>query len=599
MQGPALKRRALFLAGVLVALAGALGAASTLNWQAGDAVDRVLVLWRSPLSSADRTAEATRLGLPRDAPLKRQREVLDRRAGAATLLDSPAIALHTVHLGVSGQGAVDAALAFYRASGLVASAEPDHPLHAAACPLPLSASLYTQPINVTGTAVPMQWGLTSTAWPQAVAEVCAGQVNLISPVTVAVIDSGLNTSHPELPPGLLLAGQTFIGGVQSAGSIDDNGHGTFVAGLIGAVPVGSPLQGIYGAYINPLAPGQALTLLPVKVLNACGQGSMGDLASALAWAVGQGARVVNMSLEAGTGSDAVQAAVNLAWTSGVVLVAAAGNNHGAVGYPAAYAPVLSVAALDHLDQPTGYSNFGKVDLAAPGGDDTDPHCNTGPAPHNDFCLASNFNDSTPTDTCFWNIFSLAGAYPIDTSCSLLGLPPNDGCGYPDGYAAGAGTSFAAPLVAAAAALLFSQDPGRSAGDVVQRLEQSALPTALGRGWNQYAGWGKLDFQQALDPAFTAAAAATLTVWNYPNPFRPSRDTITSFTANLPYPGPATLDIYDAAGQRVRHFDLNGPGMQRADWDGRNGQGTLVANGGYRGVLVQGDARAVAKVAVLQ
>lgn len=580
------------LALALAPCAGLRAGSAPLPWRAGDAADQVLVLWRSPLGAAELAAEAARLGQPPDAPLERLRGALDQGAGAAPLRDTPLIGLHHVRLAASGEAAVDAALAAYRASGLVASAEPNHPLHAAGCPS-LSASLYASPLDVTWSpSVAAQWGLTSTAWPQAVAAICAGQVSLNASVTVAIIDSGLDSGHQEFPAGMVLAGAAFINGVQSAGFDDQNGHGTFVAGLIGATPdpLNSPLQGLYGAYIDPTGPGHELHLLPVKVLDACGSGTMGDLAAGLVWAAAQGVRVVNMSLESSDDSDAVRAAVNAAWASGVVMTAAAGNFSGAVGYPAGYAPVISVAALDHFDGLASYSNFGKVDLSAPGGDDIYHMCNTY---QDDFCLANGFNHVVQADACQWEIFSLAGTYASVTGCA------NYGCATPNGFAAGSGTSFAAPLVAAAAAMLFSQDPGRGAADVVQRLEQSALPTAWGRGWNQYAGWGKLDFAQALDPAFTPAAAAQLTVWNYPNPFKPSRDGITSFSANLPYAGPATLEVYDAAGQRVRHYDLDGPGMTRVDWDGRNGAGSLVANGGYRGVLRQGSLRSVAKVAVLQ
>jgi subtilisin family serine protease len=588
----------------LAASAGALAAASAADWAPGDADDQALVLWRSPLGADALKAEAARLGLPVDAPLDRLRSALDRAAGAAGALETPAIGLHHVRLGAVGAAVVDAALAAYRASGLVASAEPNHPLRIAACPLPLNAALYAQPLNAPGGTVYAQWGLTSTAWPQAVAAVCSGEILLTAPVTVAVLDSGVDAGQAGFPAGMVLAGQSFLNGVQSAGADDDNGHGTFVAGLLGAAPYGAGPQGLYGAYIDPQGAGHALSLLPVKVLDACGHGTMGDLAEGITWAVGQGAQVLNMSLSSAADSDAVRAAVNAAWASGAVMVAAAGNHpagtDATVGYPAAYASVMSVGALDHLDVPTAYSDVGKVDLSAPGGDDTDPNCKRSGTLPNDWCQSPAFNAAPHSDSCFWEVFSLAApCADAHLLCNAENAQLNFGCGYPSGYAAGSGTSFAAPLVSAAAALLLSQSPARGNADVVQRLEQSAVATAEGRGWSSAAGWGKLSFQQALDPAFTAAEGGRLTVWNYPNPYRPSRDGVTTFTAILPYPGPAALDVYDAAGQRVRHFDLSGPGMARADWDGRNGVGQRVANGGYRGALTQGNLRAVAKVAVLQ
>ena len=562
---------------ILAAPAGAFwGAGSGRAWQAGDAEDQVLVLWKSAPSQSDLDTEAARLRQSPGRALATLHHDLDAVAAAGTLRDTPLIQLHHVRLAASGPAAVDAALAAYRASALVESAEPDPAVHAAACPypMPLSAGLYVQGA---------QPGLTDTAWPQAMAAYCAGAITLASPIVVAVLDTGIEASQPALA-GRVLAGSNFSSDGPVTVTADDNGHGTFCAGLIAGDPSGGGR--LYGAFLDP----SKISLLAVKVLDGCGSGDMGSLASAVVYAVQQGARVISMSLEGSQGADALRAAVNAARDAGVVMVAAAGNNSGQVGYPAAYAAVLSVAALDHTDAPASYSNFGKVDLSAPGGD------NCG-GPYTD-CEPSGFPYNGPNPAGCVQIWSLSAVY-ASHFCSSTGLHP--ACGNSNGYAAGSGTSFAAPLVAAAAALLLSQDPSLGPEDVQQRLMQSAAATALGAGFHSATGWGKLDFHAALNPAFHAGAATPRPkVYNYPNPFRPNLDGRTTFSAQLTGQGAATLDVFDAAGQLVRHWDLPGiAGMVLQDWDGRNGRGSLVANGGYRAVLTQSGARAVAKVAVLQ
>ena len=571
--------------GLILVTAQALGAAPTAAlgqaWQPGDAEDQILVLWKAAPSQGTLDSEAARLSRPAGRGLERLRQDLDESTGAQTLRDTPLIGLHHVRLASRGRAAVDAAIAAYRASGLVEVAEADPPVYAASCPypLPLSAGLYAQGA---------QPGLTDTAWPQAMAAYCAGGISLASPVTVAVLDTGVEAGQPALG-GRVLAGANFT--ADPGGSGDNNGHGTFCAGLIAAGPVGG--AGIYGAFLEPAK----ITLLAVKVLDGCGAGDMGGLASGIAYAVQQGARVITMSLEGSQGTEALQAAVNAARDAGVVMVAAAGNNASKAGFPAAYAPVLSVAALDHADAPASYSNYGKVDLSAPGGDGL---CyQTGIYAGSASCEASGFTYSGPSPAGCVQVWSLSFAYPL-RFCNPISTS-HGACPNSDGYTGGSGTSFAAPLVAAAAALLLSQDPSRSPQDVAQRLLQSAAPTALGPGFHSTTGWGKLDFAAALNPAFQAVASVRQpTLYNFPNPFHPSADGLTTFSAQLTGQGPASLDLFDAAGQLVRHWDLPGrAGMQLQSWDGRNGRGQLVANGGYRAVLLQGGARALAKVAVLQ
>jgi len=182
-------------------------------------------------------------------------------------------------------------------------------------------------------------------------------------VTVAVVDTGVRSSHPDLA-GQVLPGRRFVGdgasGVAMDPAVDDNGHGTHVAGIIAAVANNS--QGIAGG-----APGACI--LPVKVLNSSGSGWDSDVARGINWAVSNGATVINLSL----GSDSPGAsdiAVQNAVANGVMVFAAAGNDgqHGnPPGYPAANPDAIAVASVTSTLARSSFSTAGSyVDIAAPG-----------------------------------------------------------------------------------------------------------------------------------------------------------------------------------------------------------------------------------------
>jgi subtilisin family serine protease len=207
-----------------------------------------------------------------------------------------------------------------------------------------------------------------------------------SGVTVAVLDTGIDVSHPELSPRI-------IGGYNArAGEVlyvDDNGHGTHMAGII-AADLNNPVAGIIG--VAPQA-----SFLAVKVLDQYGAGYLSDLIAGLQWVSNNGiplAKLVNMSVGFSSDSPPLQKAIQSLYTSGVIMVASAGNRcaqspgqedgggdecvggpalvcdptQTAVKYPAAYPWVLAVAATDFYDDITAYSLSGtQVDVAAPGG----------------------------------------------------------------------------------------------------------------------------------------------------------------------------------------------------------------------------------------
>jgi flagellin-like hook-associated protein FlgL len=186
-----------------------------------------------------------------------------------------------------------------------------------------------------------------------------------SGITVAVIDSGVDTTHSQLTANLL-AGTDIADG--DANPNDDNaavgGHGTHVAGIIAAVNDGIGTQGV--AF-------QA-KILPVKVVQTASSGGINpnDVASAITYAVAQGAKIINMSLGGSFPSAAENAAIAAAVAAGVVVIAASGNSAlSDPAWPAQYAidpnadgAMLAVGATDYLDHMASFSNLAGVAAAA-------------------------------------------------------------------------------------------------------------------------------------------------------------------------------------------------------------------------------------------
>ena len=177
-----------------------------------------------------------------------------------------------------------------------------------------------------------------------------------SSVVIAVLDTGVDLSQPDLQ-GKLVAGFNVVSGTSDP--FDDNGHGTWTAGVAGAASNNA---------IGVASYCWGCSLMPVKVLGADGTGTTSAVASGIIWATDHGARVISMSLAGTTGTSTLQSAVQYAHSHGVVLVAAAGNyGNSSPTYPAAYAEVLSVAGTDPSDALYSWSNYGSwVKLAAPG-----------------------------------------------------------------------------------------------------------------------------------------------------------------------------------------------------------------------------------------
>lgn len=177
-------------------------------------------------------------------------------------------------------------------------------------------------------------------------------------VKVAILDTGIDLDHPDLAVN--------VKGVYNAirprrSADDDNGHGSHVAGTVAAVHNSTGVVGV----------SHTAHLYAVKVLDRYGRGFISDVIEGLDWAVANNMQVVNMSL--GTGSDILSFhdAVDRVNQAGIVQVAAAGNDGGAVDFPAAYPPVIAVAAVEqNADGTLAAASFtsrgAEVDLSAPG-----------------------------------------------------------------------------------------------------------------------------------------------------------------------------------------------------------------------------------------
>jgi len=186
-----------------------------------------------------------------------------------------------------------------------------------------------------------------------------------SGVKVAVIDTGIDKDHPDLNVvgGVSFADRNPFVIKQTTKWDDDNGHGTHVAGTIAAL---NNSIGVVGA-----APD--VSLYAVKVLNKDGSGYVSDIIAGIDWSVRENMDIASMSLGGPGYSQAFQDAINVSHDSGVLIIAAAGNEgDGNIStteksYPAAYYNVVAVAATDNSSNVAYFSNSGPyVDIAAPG-----------------------------------------------------------------------------------------------------------------------------------------------------------------------------------------------------------------------------------------
>jgi subtilisin family serine protease len=197
------------------------------------------------------------------------------------------------------------------------------------------------------------WGVTRieavNVWP-----VTAGPG-----IIVAVIDTGVDYTHPELS-GRYSGGYDFVN--NDTDPMDDHGHGTHVAGIVAASTNGAGTIGV----------AHQANIMALKSLSADGGGYVSDVVDAVNWAANNGAQVINLSLGSSKDSRILRQAVDQAASQGIVIVAAAGNtNGGPLLYPAAYSSVIAVSATDSRDRFASFSSVG-AELAAPGVSITSP-----------------------------------------------------------------------------------------------------------------------------------------------------------------------------------------------------------------------------------
>jgi len=232
------------------------------------------------------------------------------------------------------------------------------------------------PVAATSTAIVPNDPLWRDSW--ALAKTNAARAWSVttgtSQTVVAVLDTGVDSSHPDLQ-GAFVDGYDTVN--EDTDPSDDHGHGTMVAGVIAARANNG--IGVAGTCWR-------CSLMPVKVIAANGSGTAADVAEGIQWASDHGADVINLSFTMSSGNDAVAAAIAHARTRGAVVVAAAGNTGSSEAtFPAAYPGVISVTGTDPSDARYGWSSYGSwVRLAAPG-------CNVTTAPsagYGDFCGTS-------------------------------------------------------------------------------------------------------------------------------------------------------------------------------------------------------------------
>ncbi|TXK75434.1 S8 family serine peptidase [Paenibacillus sp. N3.4] len=172
-------------------------------------------------------------------------------------------------------------------------------------------------------------------------------------VKVAVLDTGVNTKLSELH---VSGGISLVPNDATLG--DTNGHGTFVAGILAAH---KDNQGFVGVAPN-------VSLYDVKVLDGNGNGAYSQVIQGIDWAIENHMDVVSMSFTGGNYSAALEEATQLAYSNGILLVAATGNDGtNNVSYPAKFSSVIGVGAVDGDNQLASFSNTGaEVELVAPG-----------------------------------------------------------------------------------------------------------------------------------------------------------------------------------------------------------------------------------------
>jgi thermitase len=277
-----------------------------------------------------------------------------------------------------------------------------------------------------------------------------------SDVVVAIIDSGMHLTHPDLAarlwvnPGEIAGngldddGNGYVDDVHGWDLVDDDahpqdlhGHGTHVAGIAGAHT--NNAVGVAGV-------AWGASHMALRVLDAAGDGAWSDVAEAIIYAADNGARVLNLSLGGSTFSQTLADAVVYAQSKGCLIVAAAGNRATPILFPAALAGVVAVGATTSSDgHLSSYSRGPQMDVAAPG----------------------------------IGIYSTRWLTPTIST-----------------YGTMSGTSMATPHVSGVAALLWAHQPALTPVQVTYVITSTAKDVYTA-GWDEFTGWGRIDARAAM------------------------------------------------------------------------------------------------------
>ncbi|TMB93585.1 MAG: peptidase S8 [Chloroflexi bacterium] len=356
---------------------------------------------------------------------------INHENGAAVVSEIPGLGVHRIKV---SPGRAQASAQSYKAIADVEFAEVDSAVQTQFTPNdPYFATAY--PTSKFGNMP--QWA------PQFVSAPAAWDTTMGDPsVVIAVVDTGVDGSHPDLQTKMV-TGATLIGGTTK----DGFGHGTHVAGIAAA----STNNGTGVAGICPRC-----SIMPVRVLDANGSGWTSDVAAGIVYAADHGARVINMSLGAPTVSQSLRAALDYALAHNALPVAAMGNNYAPYALePAYWYSALSVGAVDQSGAKTDFSNYGnKTDVVAPGR----------------------------------GILSTMPTYNV-TMNSSWGVEQN--------YDALSGTSMATPVVSGIAGLVISRNPALNAVQVKGIIEASA---GDGKTYNETTGFGLVNAARAVNLA---------------------------------------------------------------------------------------------------
>ncbi|WP_270565766.1 S8 family peptidase [Clostridium beijerinckii] len=254
-------------------------------------------------------------------------------------------------------------------------------------------------------------------------------------IKVAVLDTGVDYTHPDLKNRVLKSkGYNFVD--NNSDTMDDNGHGTHVSGIIAANANDNiGIAGIDGTL--------DVKIIPIKVLNSNGEGEVNDIVRGIKYAADNGADIINLSFGANEKSKSIAEAISYAKSKGAFVVAAAGNdNEDSDNISPAGDGAFTVAAMSYNYKKASFSDYGNcIKVSAPG-------------------------------------------------VEILSTVPG-------GYEAWDGTSMAAPVATGIAAMIKAEDPNLSPSQIEDVLDSTAKDI-MSKGKDKQSGYGLIDAYNAIE-----------------------------------------------------------------------------------------------------